>query len=424
MNFEGIQATDISSYTKLIEKIAKDLHSGNIKSTDFNEDLVRQIYGDLNDATGKGYGKTYTDYTRDPGRKMELEQNVFKFSAAKTYQEQARLNFLLKDEKGNRRTYAELKKEAAKMNLEFNQNYLNTEVNTFQRQGAQAEKWGKYNDQKGLYPNLQYKTAGDDRVRDDHDAIDDVIKPIDDKFWDRWYPPNGWNCRCYVVQTTKGITKGQPEGNPTLGFQNNPGKTGKPMDEEHPYFIFPKKETKAIKRGFEKMKESLPLYREVHKNGTAKVRASLWTDPIDLGQNLIAAKRNADRLNISTDLLPHSKIGKNPEFYIKKVKADNVVPQSAKLKNAVKNAFNNKFKSKKQLGKEKEAGIVLSLNYEMTLRNIIDLSKTSWDKFNSYKSIKFVIIHTKDKSVYVPRTFLKKGYGAYFNKIAEMKKES
>jgi SPP1 gp7 family putative phage head morphogenesis protein len=45
----------------------------------------------------------------------------------------------------------------------------------------------------------KYVTTGDDRVRDEHALLDGVTLPKDDPFWRRFYPPNGWNCRCQAI---------------------------------------------------------------------------------------------------------------------------------------------------------------------------------------------------------------------------------
>jgi SPP1 gp7 family putative phage head morphogenesis protein len=46
--------------------------------------------------------------------------------------------------------------------------------------------------------HLQYMTMEDDRVRDTHAALDGLVLPKDDEFWNRHYPPWEWNCRCQV----------------------------------------------------------------------------------------------------------------------------------------------------------------------------------------------------------------------------------
>lgn len=51
-----------------------------------------------------------------------------------------------------------------------------------------------------FFPDLQYVTAGDAAVRDEHAALDGLIYPRDHPFWEQYYPPNGYNCRCIVEE--------------------------------------------------------------------------------------------------------------------------------------------------------------------------------------------------------------------------------
>lgn len=66
-----------------------------------------------------------------------------------------------------------------------------------------AVKWYDWEKDGDEY-DLQYRTAGDERVREAHRQLDGVTLPPGDKFWDRYLPPNGWNCRCNVVQVLHG----------------------------------------------------------------------------------------------------------------------------------------------------------------------------------------------------------------------------
>ena len=45
-----------------------------------------------------------------------------------------------------------------------------------------------------------YVTAGDDRVREEHAAMEGTCLPKDDPFWQVNWPPNGFNCRCSTVE--------------------------------------------------------------------------------------------------------------------------------------------------------------------------------------------------------------------------------
>lgn len=45
----------------------------------------------------------------------------------------------------------------------------------------------------------KYVTVGDVRVRPEHARLEGVTLPKDDPFWQRYYPPNGWSCRCQAI---------------------------------------------------------------------------------------------------------------------------------------------------------------------------------------------------------------------------------
>lgn len=52
----------------------------------------------------------------------------------------------------------------------------------------------------------EYVTVGDDRVRPSHAALDGLRRPKDDPIWESILPPNGYNCRCTVVEIFKDET--------------------------------------------------------------------------------------------------------------------------------------------------------------------------------------------------------------------------
>lgn len=53
---------------------------------------------------------------------------------------------------------------------------------------------------KAEAPYLMYDAVDDDLTREEHAAWDGLVLPADDPWWDTHTPPNGWNCRCGVVQ--------------------------------------------------------------------------------------------------------------------------------------------------------------------------------------------------------------------------------
>ena len=84
----------------------------------------------------------------------------------------------------------------------YNSNYLRAEYN-FVAGSAEMLRGGESFMEDGDRYNLQYRTQRDDKVRPEHAALDRVTLPPTDSFWEEFYPPNGWNCRCTVTQVRK-----------------------------------------------------------------------------------------------------------------------------------------------------------------------------------------------------------------------------
>ena len=70
--------------------------------------------------------------------------------------------------------------------------------NANMRSAHMAGRWTQIQANKARRPFLQYRTAGDMRVRPAHRQWNGLIYPVDDGFWQTHYPPCGWNCRCTV----------------------------------------------------------------------------------------------------------------------------------------------------------------------------------------------------------------------------------
>jgi SPP1 gp7 family putative phage head morphogenesis protein len=85
-----------------------------------------------------------------------------------------------------------------------------------------------------MRPWWMYDAVNDSHTRPSHAAHDGQVRRYDDPFWDKYYPPNGWGCRCTVRTLSgdqlqsRGITpaKGLP-AQPIAdeGWDYNPGKT-------------------------------------------------------------------------------------------------------------------------------------------------------------------------------------------------------
>lgn len=186
-----------------------------------------------------------------------LEENGFIFSGFKTFHAMREIGLSMLTEKGQIKPYADFQADVLKINAKYNTNYLYAEYKQAIGSSQMAAKWAKMQDDGDRYL-LQYRTAQDDRVREDHRMLDGITLPMSDPFWDKYYPPNGWGCRCTAVQVRRGkYVESDPEKAMQLGdnataeakqqmFRFNPGKTMRLFGTKHPYFKAPKEVKNAI----------------------------------------------------------------------------------------------------------------------------------------------------------------------------------
>lgn len=190
---------------------------------------------------------------------LDLTDNIYVFSGAKTYQQIRSLTDLLKDSE-LKSSFYKFKEKASEILEDYNRNYLIAEYQTSIASSRMAGEWMRIQDTKDVLPLLEYDTVGDGRVRPEHAVLDKIIRPVDDKFWDTLYPPNGWNCRCKVRQLSDGeVTdlrgKSNLYTNVPESFRMNSGKDKIIFKEEgkgkHPYFDVAKNDKAYAKRNFD-----------------------------------------------------------------------------------------------------------------------------------------------------------------------------
>ena len=63
-----------------------------------------------------------------------------------------------------------------------------------------AGHWQKIKTNEAAAPYLLYNAVDDSRTRPLHRAWDGKVLRVNDPFWNTHYPPNGWRCRCSVIQ--------------------------------------------------------------------------------------------------------------------------------------------------------------------------------------------------------------------------------
>lgn len=190
----------------------------------------------------------FTKVEMSDAMRRRLQRSNFMFSGLKTFHELNEAFPSLFDDNGNRKPFEQFLNDVRSIDSTYNANYLRAEYNFVTASAEMAAKWEQFMEDGDRY-NLQYRTQKDDRVRPEHAALDGVTLPPSDPFWEEFYPPNGWNCRCTVVQVLKSRYDETPHNDAmALGeaalqrdtkgiFRFNPGIEQKTMPDYNPYTI-------------------------------------------------------------------------------------------------------------------------------------------------------------------------------------------
>lgn len=181
--------------------------------------------------------------------RTSLQRSDYIFSGIKTFHELNEAFPSLLDENGNRKPFEQFLNDVRKIDEKYNRNYLRAEYNFCQQSANMASKWEEFQKDGDQY-NLQYRTAGDDHVRPAHAALHGITLPPSHPFWQRYFPPNGWNCRCTVVQVRKSkypqtpdsevehlISQNDSQNPKEAMFRFNPGAEQKTVPDYNAYTI-------------------------------------------------------------------------------------------------------------------------------------------------------------------------------------------
>lgn len=135
--------------------------------------------------------------------KAYLEKDAFVFSGLKTHTQLTEARQYLKDEKGNIVPFHTFQEKVLKLNEKYNKNYLEAEYQFAISSSQSAANWANLQEDTERYW-LEYRTAGDEKVRQSHAILNGICLPKTDAFWEEFYPPNGWRCRCIAVEVLAG----------------------------------------------------------------------------------------------------------------------------------------------------------------------------------------------------------------------------
>lgn len=306
-----------------------------------------------------GIEKGVENTDASPVMVRELKASTGMFSGFKAFHEMKEAAALLMDDKGNIKPFEQYYNDVRKINDTYNKHYLRAEYDFSVTSAEMAAKWEEQSQEdEGRYL-LQYRTAGDEKVRKQHRKLEGITLPASDPFWDKYYPPNGWNCRCSVskVRAAKYEATNPEEamrtgdevtnGKHAEMFRFNPGKQRAAYPAYNSYTISKcslcgkNDKLELAKVPGNELCAACPIIREQAKfipepTKGGELRVHLLHGESEREENVRIARYFTDKYGQEIDLLPRSNTEKCADAYNRTLKQLQEYKQcSTPTKNAI-----------------------------------------------------------------------------------------
>lgn len=276
--------------------------------------MIRETHDILREAMDAGVA----DSMIPPAMARKLDESLFLFSGFKTAQELKDASSLLRRPDGSVKSFSEFYIDIRSIDDKYNVHYLEAEYNFAVTSSQMAASWAEAEAGGDRY-DLQYRTMGDSKVRNEHRALNGVTLPPDDPFWKSYYPPNGWNCRCTVRQVRRDkFPRTDPAEAMQRGdeatdspkqriFRFNPGIDGQLFPPKHPYYKVSQETKEAIAQVIEKEAERTTCEIGTPPNETERKRR-LYLDEI-IQDNVVRNKHIEDVMTEYARMFPEDYFG-------------------------------------------------------------------------------------------------------------------
>lgn len=256
--------------------LVKGIYDGSIDPLNLSDDLYESTVAYLKEGIAKGFDSNKTGFG-EPDYELftELQDNIYFFSAAKTFQQTLEMSEQLVDDKGELRSLKAFKEAAEQIYVKYNggqlgddvqPGWIESEYRTAVIQAGNAKKWQQVEKRKEILPYLQRVAVQDEKECDICSELDGITAPVDAPIWNSIAGAAHFNCRCIEIQLDKeegedkewsedemkeAVTKSDMPDE----FKFNPGKAKEIFSTEgkstHPYFIVPKEYRKFAENNFD-----------------------------------------------------------------------------------------------------------------------------------------------------------------------------
>ena len=209
--------------------------------SDIEENLFQETRRMFEEAVAEGYAEASQ-------KDIPLPDETFRetflhsadvFSAFRVHKMQNDIAAQMIDENGHVKPFRQFVKDVSPYIEHRNRAWLQTEYDTAILRAQNAAEWQQFQDEKDVYPNLEWIQSTSPNPGADHMVFWGTVLPVDDPFWDEHKPGDRWNCKCELRQTDKGATQvpvsdGKSDAAP--GLESNPAKAKEVFSDNHPYY--------------------------------------------------------------------------------------------------------------------------------------------------------------------------------------------
>ena len=223
-----------------LDAIRKIYENGDIPSEGISPEVVKATGTELSNAVDVGFNQILkdVDYTAiDHTIREILKKNAWKFSVAKNYNDNIRINNLLTRGDGSVRPWNEFKREAMRV-VGMSNRYLKTEYDTIVAGAMMSRQWQEIQRDKHIFPYAKFVVTLDNHTSDICAPLSGVVVQVDDPILQYYFPPNHFNCRTSVIKlrdATPTLQEQIPKLDLPEEFLNNTGITGEVFTDKNKY---------------------------------------------------------------------------------------------------------------------------------------------------------------------------------------------
>ena len=208
---------------------------------DIDDGLYRETLRIIKDAVDNGYADAIEAGTPAPDEEFRdaFEHSAEVFSAFRVHRMQNDIAAQMIDSSGKVKPFREFVRDVSSYIDHQNRAWLQTEYNTAILRAQNAAEWKQFQEEKDVYPNLEWIRSTSPNPGADHVPFWGTVLPVDDPFWDEHKPGDRWNCKCELRQTDKHSTSvphSDGSSDAARGLESNPAKAREVFSDRHPYY--------------------------------------------------------------------------------------------------------------------------------------------------------------------------------------------